>query len=192
MQAIQSIHPTATINVWKKTNRVSRLWEELAENCVAPDPGVDWEAERSIPLTLSSVETGSSFHSQGEAKGIVESPLLERVSWQSIDLIKQALDALTAPPEETPRADPACEAGLAGQPDTFGERDISTQADPDMFPAMIRVPFEPEPHASTIETRRMAYGLRIPPRPLHKRPMVLRLYFCLRIWIRMAIGKRGS
>lgn len=196
---------TATINIWKKTNRVSRLWDDLAEDRVAPDPRsmdvtspvVDPKSELpaySAPDSdielRSPLETGSSlFPGPWEEIEIEEKSYLEQVGLESIHLIKHALDVLTAPPDEVLMPDPVREKDPEGW--LPSEEVEKTRADPDLFPAMIKVSFESDPQpTSAIETRRMAYGLKIPPRPLHKRPIYQRLFFCLHIWVGKAFGKR--
>lgn len=192
---------TATINIWKHTNRVSRLWEDLAENRVAPDPrSVDatspvvvGESERpaSDMGLRSPLETGSPlFPGAWEECEIEEKSYLEQAGLESIHLIKHVLEVLTAPPDEVTAADPQRVMDLEG---LFTSTEVEkTRADPDLFPAMIKVSLETDPQpASTIETRRMAYGLKIPPRPLHKRPIHQRLFFCLHIWVAKAFGKRS-
>ena len=206
-----TMNHTATINVWKQTNRVSRLWEELAEIYVAPDPrskegiapGVAREPEPPIhpaPVSdtglLYTLEPGPSlFPGVWEEIQAEEKPFIERVGRESIHLVKHALEALTAPSDEAPLEDPEQEMGL-GELGAASEEVEKTriealpaQASLDPYPAMIKVAFEPEPHFSIIETRRAVYGLKIPARPLHKRPVYQRVFFCLRIWFRKASGK---
>ena len=198
---------TATINIWKQNNRVSRLWEELAANCVDPDPrskegtspGLEQEPDPPAPdagLGSPFAADPASFPGRWDDSENGERPFMERVGRESIHLIKHALDVLTAPPEEGPVTDSEREEVLEELPGISEEMEISgsetfpTYTGPDLFPAMIKVPFEPEPQpTSVIETRRIIYGLKIPARPLHKRPIYQRVLFCLRGWIRSISGK---
>ena len=202
-------HPmnhTATINVWKQTNRVSRLWEELAEIYVAPDPrskegiapAVDRELDPPIhpaPVSdtglLSRLNPGPSlFPGLWEEIQAEDRPFIERVGRESIHLVKHALEVLTAPTDEAPLDDPEREMGAASEEvEKTRIEALPAQASLDPYPAMIKVAFEPEPHFSVIETRRAVYGLKIPARPLHKRPVYQRIFFCLRILFRKASGK---
>ena len=199
---------TATINIWKKANRVSRLGEELAEDCVAPDPrtgaglALAVRMDPDLPLAhdlelLPCGEAGlASFPASGwEASEAGDEPFMEHLGRESIHRLKQAIDVLTAPPEEASVTGPGQEhlsGGLraaAAHEQKTGTGSLLTEADRDWYPATVRVAYEPEPHASSIETRRMAYGLKIPRRPLHKRPFYLRLFFCLHTWWRRMSGK---
>jgi hypothetical protein len=207
-----SMNHTAAVNIWKQTNRVSRLWDELAENSVDPDPrskegispGVEWKPYLSITSAPAPdnrlrfpLETGpSSFPGRWEESEMGERTLLERVGQESIHLIKHTLEVLTASPDENPLTNPEQEKELEGLPVISEEEEMKwaealpAQAGPDLYPAMIKVPFEPEPQpTSTIETRRAVYGIKIPARPLHKRSIYARVFYCLRIWIRKASGK---
>lgn len=189
---------TAAVNVWKQTNRVSRLWEDLAANSVAPDPYQKENIFQYInrepgpPVLPAPLENGpSSFPELWEEIQAEEKTFVERVGHESIHLIKHALEVLTAPPDETSLADPKQNEDpdglLAASEDRVEE--LPSQAGYDPFPLMVKVSLEPEPPASVIETRRAVYGLKIPARPLHKRPIYQRLFFCLRTWIRKATGK---
>jgi hypothetical protein len=65
------------------------------------------------------------------------------------------------------------------------------EASPALTPAMVKVPNEPDQQpTSTIDTRRVAYGLKIPARPLHKRPFYQKILFSLGGLIHMI--SRGS
>ena len=171
---------TPAINVWKGNNRVSQLWEDLLAARVSPDPfageylssGVDQEP--SFPLEPWETE-GNSIASGGERNLSPVPTLLEKAGFESLRLFRQALEILTAPPEDQPAAD-------AGP----GEMEEAVRPDPNQaYPALgmsfIKVSSEPEPQpGSSIDTRRMAYGLKIPMKPLHKRPVYQRVFFCLR------------
>jgi hypothetical protein len=200
-------------NLWKGSNRVSRLWEELSAMIVSPDPIAEhspfgWvdlspapqhvherapEAVHSFllePVEMDSPVSGS------EQKEPAELPLLEKAGFESLRLIRHALEILTAPSEEEPAADtrqePHPETPPTGQLQ-WGETTVYDpfQASSTLGPVYIKVSSEPEPQpGSTIDTRRIAYGLKIPSRPLHKQPIPLRLMFCLRSWLHMI--SRGS
>lgn len=200
---------TAAVNVWKQTNRVSRLWAELAENYVAPEPlskqGLSLNIDRTAdpPVTPAPVlDAGprsslaaapSSFNGPWAEIDPGERTFMERVGQGSIHLFKQALEVLTAPPDDNTAAE--AEQDRDGRPAASQALEQEraevppAEAGYDLYPVMVKVSFEPEPDASVIETRRAVYGLKIPVRPLHKRPIYQRLFFCLRIWFRKAAGK---
>ena len=197
----------AAVNIWKQTNRVARLWEDLAANSVAPDPywmgdlvpDGNREPDPATPL-VPAPDPGlqapweiisASFPEQWPEIQAEERTFVERVGHDSIHLIQRALEALTSPADETSLADPGQDEdpdGLPAATENWVE-ELPIQAGYDPFPVMVRVSFEPEPPASVIETRRAVYGLKIPARPLHKRPIYQRLFFCLRTWVRKASGK---
>jgi hypothetical protein len=198
---------TATVSIWKQTNRVARLWEDLAANSVAPDPYSmgdilpDGNREPDPPAPLvPALDPGlqspweiipSSFPGRWQEIQAEERTFVERVGHGSIHLIQHALEALTAPHDETFPADSGQDEDPDGLPAASEDRveELPIQAGYDPFPVMVKVSFEPEPPASVIETRRAVYGLKIPARPLHKRPIYQRLFFCLRTWVRKASGK---
>ncbi len=170
---------TPAINIWKGNNRVSRLWEDLLADRVSPDPcageylSTAMNQEPSFPLELWEVEE-NSFASCGEQDHSPVPSLLEKAGFESLRLFRQALEVLTASPEDEPVAD-------AGQGD-FEEpvRLDPIQAYPALGMTFVKVSSEPEPQpGSSIDTRRMAYGLKIPVKPLHKRPVYQRVFFCL-------------
>ena len=119
---------------------------------------------------------------------------MERVSLEPVRLIRHALEVLTAPPAQEPAALQEPEDNLEIPP--LGNAELEQTAGPlaiqagfAHYPAMVRVPMEPDPQpGSSIDTRRVAYGLKVPARPLHKRPIYQRLFFCLRGWLH--IGSR--
>lgn len=190
------------MNIWKGSNRVSRLWEDLAADCVDPDPAgkrraslaVDWELD--LPSTLEPASTPEPIEMDGEVpitfsfpdggEAVRENTLLEKVGIESIHLIQHALDVLTAPPDEGTEVNPIQDeidmhSASQEEQDYAQAVTIPVSAGFIPYPAMIKVSTEPDPQpASAIDTRRMAYGLKIPARPLHKRPIYQRLYFCLR------------
>jgi len=155
------------VNVWKESNRVSQLWEDLLVNYVSPDPLAEkstssrCELEPYVPMKIGvGLPADSGEHNETAAP-----PLLERAGFESLRLIKHALDILAAPTEQEPNPDPGPEISMLGLD-------------------FIKVSREPEPQpGSAIDTRRMAYGLKIPLKPLHKRPIHQRLFFCLRQWM---------
>lgn len=205
------MNQTTAINIWKQSNRAARLWEELAANCVTPDPestegassGLDREPAPSVPALFALKAEGSpplevefsSFSDRWDERERKNESFIERGGRETIHLLKQALEALAAPPEVDSVENQGHEKDLEVRPGLYTE--LETTAGPflngaefDPFPAMVKVPFEPEPQpTSTIETRRMYHGLKIPARPLHKRPIYQRVFYCLRGWIRRAFGK---
>lgn len=171
---------TPAINVWNGNNRVSQLWEDLLAVRVSPDPcageSLSSDVDRELSFPLETWETGDqSFASDGEKNKSSMPTLLEKAGFESLRLFRQALEVLTTPPEDEPVAD-------AGP----GEMEEAVRPDPNQaYPALgmsfIKVSSEPEPQpGSSIDTRRMAYGLKIPMKPLHKRPVYQRVFFCLR------------
>jgi len=151
------------------------------------------EAVHSFPQ--ETMEIDSSLHGSGQ-KEPAELPLLEKAGFESLRLIRHALEILTAPPDEEPAPEtirePQLQTPPAGQA-RWGETTVydPLQASSTLGPVYIKVSSEPEPQpGSTIDTRRIAYGLKIPSRPLHKQPIPLRLIFCLRSWLH--IISRGS
>lgn len=196
---------TPAINVWKGTNRLSLFWEDLAANCVPPDPvrgkqtspGDDAELAPSLPLAWDGipipsempgiqVETSVPALLYGAWERGRERPFLEKVSQGSIQWIRRALEVLTAPPVEQPEADTRSEQDMEILPVSQAELEAAPVHDPiqtasDLGLTFIKVSSEPEPQpGSAIDTRRMAYGLKIPRKPLHKRPIYQRVFFCLR------------
>jgi hypothetical protein len=175
---------TSAINVWKGSNRVSQLWVDLLADRVPPDPlvgeylSLDMDQALSFPLESREIE-GDLIVSGGGQNSSPVSSLLEKAGFESLRLFRHALEVLTAPPEGEPMAD-------TGQ----GELEEAVRIDPhQVYPALgmtfIKVSSEPEPQpGSSIDTRRMAYGLKIPMKPLHKRPVYQRVFFCLRHMIR--------
>ena len=196
-----SMNHTPAINVWKGTNRVSQLWEDLLANCVSPDPpaqensfmGVDQET--SFVLQPSGMEEVSPA-SVTEQKRPAVPALLEKAGFESLRMIRQALEILTAPPEQEAAAEPGREQDMQTPP--AGQAALEDAALLDLIRAdsalgltFIKVSREPEPQpGSVIDTRRMAYGLKVPRKPLHKRPIYLRVFFCLQSWIHSA-SRRG-
>jgi hypothetical protein len=178
------MHHAPAINVWKGTNRVSLLWEDLRASRVSPDPCA-WEniSPGVDPETLN--RDAKSIDSRSEPGEVTEPSLLEKAGFESLRLIKYALDILAAPPEDEPAADNDREQDLtaltASQSEWVpsGVRD-PLRADAAVGLTFIKVSREPEPQpGSAIDTRRMAYGLKIPVKPLHKRSIYQRVFFCL-------------
>lgn len=187
-------------NLWKGTNRVSQLWEDLLANYVPPDPvaGETNFQERSPepdPLFIGGMAP-EAVKMDSPVAGIEQDEtgkpsLLERAGFESLRAIRQALEILTAPPEQ----ELALEGGVEQQmgtssfrqaqwDETMGLDRIQAVSTPNI--TYIKVSREPdEQPASAIDTRRIAYGLKIPARPLHKRPVYQRLFFSLRSWIRL-------
>ena len=187
-------------NLWKGTNRVSQLWEDLLANYVPPDPiaGEITFAEPSQepdPLLIGGMAP-EAVKMDSAVAGIEQDEtgkpsLLERAGFESLRAIRQALEVLTAPPEQ----DLALEGGGEQQTGTSSARQAQWDETmgPDCIQALsapdltyIKVSREPDAQpGSAIDTRRIAYGLKIPARPLHKRPVYQRLFFSLRSWIRL-------
>jgi hypothetical protein len=113
----------------------------------------------------------------------VEPGLLERAGFESLRLLRHALKILIAPPEEETLPDTSRE--LVASPDGRMELEHTSVQDPIQVSStpgltFIKVSSEPEPQpGSSIDTRRITYGLKIPNRPLHKRPFYQRIFFCL-------------
>jgi hypothetical protein len=158
------------INIWKG-NRISRLWEQLLADPVPPDPPI------------------MDFHSSvtmSEQTKSAEPTLLERAGFESLRMIKQALDILSAPMEEEPPVSTGWKQDTEPLPDSLVKWEEARIHDPIQVDSalgltFIKVSSEPEPQpGSAIDTRRMAYGLKIPMKPLHKRPIYQRVIFCLR------------
>ncbi|MGE5376139.1 MAG: hypothetical protein ACM3XO_13865 [Bacteroidota bacterium] len=211
---------TPAMNIWKGSNRVTQLWEDLAADIATPDPVVeaqpspciDWEPDQPLlsieMLPLSEISTSSETVEtepepplQGSAFGGMEETrranvtLLERVGLESVQLIRHTIDALTTPPDEDPGAGLDQEHDWdmsAPSQEKVEEAPVPAapmQAGHAFYPTMIRVSMEPDPQpASSIDTRRIAYGLKIPSRPLHKRPFYQRIFFCVRGWFHPASG----
>jgi hypothetical protein len=173
------MNQTTAVNVWKRTNRINQLWEDLLTNRVPPDP----LCTENMTFGMDSGE--SSPAAGNEQDGSTEPGLLERAGFESLRMIKQALDILAATPGEAetdtglklaiqdpPVVRPELEEGMVHYP---------FPADPALVLTFIKVSSDPDPQpGSAIDTRRMAYGLKIPMKPLHKRPIYQRLFFCLR------------
>ena len=167
------------INVWKGNNRVSRLWEDLIADRVSPDPPD--KANTSPGTVLGNPLLMQTYENESPTQS-----LLEKAGFESLRLIKNALDILSAPYDE----DAAVESGLHRDPGTLsaGQMDWTeavfhdpVQSGSAVGLTYVKVSMEPEPQpGSAIDTRRIAYGLKIPHRPLHKRPIYQRLFFCLR------------
>ena len=188
---------TSTINVWKDGNRISQLWEVLLADYVSPDPVAgDYVSSRvdlASAFPLETWETAEkSLTIRGEQNGSPVPALLEKAGFESLRLFRQALEVLTAPPEDEPVAHAGRELDqgiLPSGPEELEEalRFDSTRLDPTLALGMtfVKVSSEPEPQpGSTIDTRRMAYGLKVPVKPLHKRPVYQRVLFCLRQMMR--------
>lgn len=207
------MNQTTTLNVWKGTNRVSLLWEELAAACVSPDPVPgEWippgaegkpapsisfvpaaEREAALPLETAGIFLPDLLPGRWDPGR--EATLLERVKLASMQWIRHALEVFSAPPEpepmETQDRDDDQELPPVPQeePDEGPVPAFTSLANTTAYGIMVRVSSEPEPQpASVIDTRRMAYGLKIPARPLHKRPVYQRVYFCLR----QVVSRPGS
>jgi hypothetical protein len=188
---------TSTINIWKDNNRISQLWEVLLADYVSPDPVAGEYVSSSVDLEpafpLETWEAAeSSFTTSGGQSHSPVPALLERAGFESLRLFRQALEVLTAPAEEEPALDTGRGQDLKIQPSNSGELDESMRYDSihtDSALALgmtfIKVSSEPEPQpGSSIDTRRMAYGLKVPVKPLHKRPVYQRVFFCLRNMLR--------
>jgi hypothetical protein len=157
------------INIWKG-NRICRLWEQLLADRVPPDPPF---IEVRLPVV------------RNEQNASAEPTLLERAGFESLRMIKQALDILSAPPEEETPAGAGGEQEPDSLPDSMRKWEEARihdplEADSNFGQTFIKVSMEPELAGSSIDTRRMAYGLKIPMKPLHKRPIYQRVFFCLR------------
>jgi hypothetical protein len=211
---------TPVMNIWKGTNRVSQLWEDLAANCVDPNPAVtektsswfDWDAAQQLSVEMVPDTTLTTSPDRQEM-GVLEASstisflgaseddrkenltLLEKFGHESIHLIKHTIEVLTAPPEVERDAIQDREDSRdvsADNPEELDQIPVSAivlEPGPAFYPTMVRVSMEPEQQASSIDTRRMAYGLKIPVRPLHKRPFYQRIFFCLRGWAHLASGR---
>ena len=188
---------TSTINVWKDSNRISQLWEVLLADYVSPDPVageyVSLTADLESAFPLETWETAEKSITIGGGQNHSSVPaLLEKAGFESLRLFRQALEVLTAPPEDDTMADAGREQDLGRLPSGPGEleetlRFDSTRLDPTLALGMtfIKVSSEPEPQpGSSIDTRRVAYGLKVPVKPLHKRPVYQRVLFCLRQMMR--------
>ena len=184
---------TSTINVWKDSNRISQLWEVLLNDYVSPDPVVgeyvSSTADLESAFPLETWETAEKIITIGGGQNHSSVPaLLEKAGFESLRLFRQALEVLTASPEDETVAHAGREQDQGRLPSGPGELDEtlrfdSTQVDPTLVLGMtfVRVSSEPEPQpGSSIDTRRMAYGLKVPMKPLHKRPVYQRVFFCLR------------
>ncbi len=170
------MNQTTAVNVWKGTNRITRLWEDLLANRVSPDPVVFESAtsrEGEIQIIGSEPDKSTGLG------------LLEKAGFESLRILKQALEILSAPPEEA-AANALGEQDVQDSPAGYLELEGGSvhsplPVDPDLVLTFIKVPREPDPQpGSAIDTRCMAYGLKIPMKPLHKRPIHQRLFFCLR------------
>jgi hypothetical protein len=185
------MNQTLSVNIWVRSNRVSQLWDELLVNYVSPDPPDAGSLSPAVSLNTSS-HTSMEEMKTARPMEVMEqsdppkSALLEKAGFESLRLIRQALEVLTAPPEQPPAVE------LSGeQPRDFFSSQVkdlpvhdSMLLESDASSTYIRVSSEPEPQpGSAIDTRRMAYGLKIPSRPLHKRSLPQRLFFCLRNWL---------
>jgi hypothetical protein len=161
------MNQTSVINVWKGSNRVSQLWDDLLADRVPPDP-CDGE------ILSRDVDQGLLFALSDEQGSSPAPTLLEKAGFESLRLIRQALEVLTAPAEEEPVPARQWELEEAVRPDPF-------QSDSTSGMTYIKVSSEPELQpGSAIDTRRVVYGLKIPLKPLHKRPVYQRIFFCLR------------
>jgi hypothetical protein len=210
---------TPAINIWKGSNRVTQLWEDLAADIATPDPvanaqpshWINWESDQPLSIEMLPVIglSTSSETVKTEAEIPLEAPvfggteemrsanvtLLERVGLESVQLIKHTIDVLTAPPDEAPGA--YLDQGHDWDMSTPSQEEMEKaqipaapmQASHAFYPTMVRVSMEPDPQpASSIDTRRIAYGLKIPSRPLHKRPFYQRIFFCVRGWFHLPSG----
>lgn len=183
---------TPAINIWKGSNRVSLLWEELLADLVSPDP----PAEENISARETWEREVDLLAARSEQVEPAEPGLLERAGFESLRMFRQALEILTSPPEQELASEDGrglyLETPFARQAE-WDETNIPDRMQAVSTPVLtyIKVSSEPEPQpGSAIDTRRIAYGLKIPARPLHKRPIYQRLFFSLRGWIRMI--SRGS
>jgi hypothetical protein len=180
MEGFRSMNHAPAINIWKG-NRISRLWEQLLADRVPPDPPI-LEVRLSAP--------------RSEQTMAAEPSLLERAGFESLRLIKQALDILSSPPNEEPQAGTCWAQDQEPLPESLKNWEDARlhepiQADSPVGLTFIKVSREPESQAaSAIDTRRIAYGLKIPMKPLHKRPIYQRVFFCLRQM--MARGSDGA
>jgi hypothetical protein len=176
LEEIRSMNQTTAVNVWKGTNRITQLWDDLLSNRVPPDPVAAENVPFRMDREVSSPAAGS------EKEGSTELGLLERAGFESLRMIKQALDILTAPPDEVVTNTGQKQDPTASQ--TALEREVVNSpfpTDPALVLTFVKVSREPDPQpGSAIDTRRMAYGLKIPMKPLHKRSILQRLFFCLR------------
>lgn len=196
-----------------KTDRLACLWDDLVANFVLPDPASaegtsPWLDSQPgwlfSPAPVPGPELTSSLKSaemQGETSpgshtgGSGEHTLLERDDFEPVQLIQKAVDVGTVPPGEAPLAAYARDSDPELHPLSQEEMErepihplrVETSYTP--FPAMIKVSMEPELPASTIDTRRIAHGLKIPAKPLHKRPIHQRLFFCLRGLVHKSNGR---
>jgi hypothetical protein len=170
---------TTAINVWKGSNRVSQLWVDLLADCVPPDPCVggfpSQDVDQGLSFPLESWETDAMSFPRADEQGRSPAPtLLEKAGFESLRLFRQALEVLTAPAEDEPVPASQWDLEEPVRLDPF-------QADSGLGMTFIKVSSEPESQpGSAIDTRRMAYGLKIPVKPLHKRPVYQRIFFCLR------------
>ena len=179
------------INIWKGTNRVSRLWDDLLADLVSPEPPARGESslgenlERFLLLETPEREA-DPFATGSRLIEPAEPSLLERAGFESLRLIRQALETLTEPPEQEPAIDslwvqlpqdvPASQVDLEHRAIHDPLQEASA-----LGLTFIKVSSEPELQpGSSIDLRCMANGLKIPRRPLHKRPVYQRVYFCLR------------
>lgn len=193
------------IDIWKSTSRLSQFWEELAANYVTPDPvtseriypeaavklgdALMFPADEgiSVPLETSGIQAETSLPATfaGEGESSRETTLLEKVGLESIQWIRHALETLTSSPEAEPLGTTNQADDLGILPSSSGELEEAAVYNPiygypDQGLTFIKVSSEPEPQpGSAIDTRRMAYGLKIPKRPLHKRPIYQRIFFCV-------------
>src|SRR6186997_2490110 len=89
------------INIWKGTNRVSRLWDDLLADLVSPEPPARGESclGENLEREADPFAPGSRLIEPAEPS------LLERAGFESLRLIRQALETLTAPPEQEPAID---------------------------------------------------------------------------------------
>ena len=179
------------INIWKGTNRVSRLWDDLLADLVSPEPPARGESslgenlERFLLLETPEREA-DPFATGSRLIEPAEPSLLERAGFESLRLIRQALETLTAPPEQEPAIDSLWVQLPQDVPASQVDLEHTAIHDPlqeasALGLTFIKVSSEPELQpGSSIDLRCMANGLKIPRRPLHKRPVYQRVYFCLR------------
>jgi hypothetical protein len=190
-KGICTMNHAPAINIWKGTNRVSRLWDDLLTDLVSPDAPARGESSLGENLErfflLETLEREVDPPATGSRQKEPAGPsLLEKAGFESLRLIRQALETLTAPPEQEPAIDSVWVQPLQNLPASHGDLEQRAIHDPIQEASalgltFIKVSSEPEPQpGSSIDTRCIANGLKIPRRPLHKRPVYQRVFFCLR------------
>ena len=201
------------IGVRKRIN-LSRLWEDLIAYQVPPEPAPVTAAflgracdlvlpaapglvlEAMVPVSPVRLEISVGSSSLGGKENRNGESKFEEEAWVELPHSIEQEPVLYLPGTEASlpydRQNDRDESSTSGQlafekveyparsiKDKDGSKPASTESPAQMQPFV----------GSTIDTRRIAYGLKIPARPLHKRPMYQRVLFCLHGWMEMFIGR---